>query len=189
MNKSPVRCSKEDRRKQILETAKAVFIEKGYTSTTTAGIAKDANIAEVTLFRYFLSKQELFESIFKPFLHDSINDKVILDETKPLEKQVFDLLDKKTEFISQHQGEIKLLLIEHERLDLRENYISKMSEYVKSQLLDLNLNIDDAYHMRILVGMLLSFLYFPAKTKKEKEVFINNIVDLLVGRSEAGVNH
>lgn len=188
MNKLPVRCSKEDRRKQILETAKAVFIEKGYTSTTTAGIAKDANIAEVTLFRYFPSKQELFESIFKPFLHDSINDKVILDETKPLEKQVFDLLDKKTEFISQHQGEIKLLLIEHERLDLRENYISKMSEYVKSQLLDLNLNIDDAYHMRILVGMLLSFLYFPAKTEEEKEIFIHNIVDLLIERSEAGVN-
>lgn len=188
MNKPPVRYSKEDRRKQILETAKAVFIERGYASTTTAGIAKDANIAEVTLFRYFSSKRELFESIFKPFLHDSINNKITLDETKPIKKQVFDLLDKKTEFISQHQGEIKLLLIEHERFDLKENYISKMSEYVKSQLLDLNLKIDDAYHMRILVGMLLSFLYFPAQTKKEKEVFINNIVDLLVGRSEAGVN-
>jgi AcrR family transcriptional regulator len=188
LEEEPVRRSKEDRKNQILETAKTVFIEKGYDSATTAGIAKEADIAEVTLFRYFSSKRELFESIFKPFLNDSINNKVVLDKTKSIEKQVFELLDKKTEFISQHQGEIKLLLIEHERFDLHENYIAKMSNHVKRQLLDLDLHVDDAYHMRILVGMLLSFLYFPAKTKKEKELFIKNIVDLLIDRSAAGVN-
>lgn len=180
--------SKEDRKKQILEAAKTVFIEKGYASATTAGIAKEADIAEVTLFRYFSSKQELFESIFKPFLNSSVNDRLSLDKTKPVEEQVFELLDKKTDFITQYKGEIKLLLTEHERFDLRENYIAKMSDHVKRQLLDLNLCVDDAYHMRILVGMLLSFLYFPAKTKKDKEEFIKNIVDLLIGRSEAGVN-
>ena len=183
-----VRRSKEDRKKQILEAAKSVFIEKGYASATTSVIAKTAGIAEITLFRYFSSKQELFESIFEPFLNDSINNQVVLDKTKPLEEQVFELLDKKTEFISQHQGEIKLLLVEHERLDLHENYVAKMSDHVKRQLLDLNLYVDDAYHMRILVGMLLSFLYFPAKTKQEKDIFIKNTVDLLIGRSVTGVN-
>lgn len=187
MEEIPVRQPKENRKNQILETARAVFIKKGYDSATTAGIAKEADIAEVTLFRYFSSKQELFESIFKPFLDSSINNKVVLDEKKSIEEQVFDLLDKKTEFISQHQGEIKLLLTEHERFDLRENYIVKMSDRVKSQLLDLSLHVDDAYHMRILVGMLLSFLYFPAKTKREKDSFIKNIVNLLVDESEAGV--
>ena len=180
MEEKSMRRSTEDRKNQILETARTVFIEKGYNSATTAGIAKEAGIAEVTLFRYFSSKQELFESIFKPFLNDSMNNKVVLDKTKSIEKQVSELLDKKTEFISQHQGEIKLLLIEHERFDLRENYITKMSNHLKCQLLDLDLRVDDAYHMRILVGMLLSFLYFPAKTKKEKELFIKNIVDLLI---------
>lgn len=188
MEEKPVRRSKEDRKKQILETAKTVFIEKGYDSATTAGIAKEADIAEVTLFRYFSSKRELFESIFKPFLNDSINNKVVVDKTKSIKDQVADLLDKKTEFISQHQGEIKLLLIEHERFDLHENYIAKMSDHVKRQLLDLNLRVDDAYHMRILVGMLLSFLYFPAKTKKEKDSFIKNIADLLIDQSADGVN-
>ncbi|MHB1454280.1 MAG: TetR/AcrR family transcriptional regulator [Saccharofermentanales bacterium] len=188
MEEKLVRRSTEDRKNHILETAKTVFIKKGYDSATTAGIAKDADIAEVTLFRYFSSKRELFESIFKPFLNDSINNKVVPDKTKSVEKQVFELLDKKTEFISQHQGEIKLLLIEHERFDLHENYIAKMSNHLKCQLLDLGIRVDDAYHMRILVGMLLSFLYFPAKTKKEKELFIKNIVDLFIDRSAAGVN-
>lgn len=188
MQGKAIRRSKEERKKQILEAAKTVFIEKGYASATTAGIAKEAEIAEVTLFRYFSSKQELFESIFKPFLDSSINDRLLLDKTKPVKEQVYDLLDMKTEFISQYQGEIKLLLAEHERFDLRENYITKMSDRVKRQLLDLNLYVDDAYHMRILVGMLLSFLYFPAKTKQDKETFIKNIVELLIGRSETGVN-
>lgn len=183
-----MRRSKEDRKKQIIETAKTVFIKKGYDSATTAGIAKEADIAEVTLFRYFSSKRELFESIFRPFLNDSINNHVVLDKTESIEEQVFDLLDKKTEFINQHQGEIKLLLVEHERFDLRENYIAKMSDRVKHQLLDLNLHVDDTYHMRTLVGMFLSFLYFPAKTKEEKELYIKNIVDLLIERSDVGVN-
>lgn len=180
--------SREGRKKQILECAKEVFIEKGYASTTTAGIAKAANIAEVTLFRHFSSKKELFESIFKPFLDSSMNNAVVLDESKSIDEQVFDLLDKRTDFISEHQGEIKLLLTEHDRFDLHENYIAKMSDHVKRQLLDLNLCVDDAYHMRILIGMLLSFLYFPAKTKQEKIIFIKNIVDLLINRSETGVN-
>ena len=73
-------------------------------------------------------------------------------------------------------------------MGLRENFIAKISDNVKLQLMDLKLHVDDAYHMRILVGMLLSFLYFPAKTKKEKELFIKNIVDLLIDKSENGVN-
>ena len=181
MRSHQVKRSKENRRKQILETAKTVFIEKGYASATTAGIAKAANIAEVTLFRYFSSKRELFESIFEPFLNDSINNQGVLDEHQSIEAQVYDLLDRKTAFISAHQGEIKLLLVEHERLDLQENYIAIMSEHVKRQLLDLKVHVDDAYHMRILVGMLLSFLYIPAKTKQEKDIFIKNTVNLLIG--------
>ena len=47
------RLSKEERRLQILTAAKKVFIEKGFAGTTTAEIAKAADISEVTLFRNF----------------------------------------------------------------------------------------------------------------------------------------
>ncbi|NLN44968.1 MAG: TetR/AcrR family transcriptional regulator [Clostridiaceae bacterium] len=188
MEKKPARHSKEERKKQILETAKTIFIKKGYDAATTAGIAKEAGIAEITLFRYFSSKRELFESIFIPFLNNSMVDRVVFDHTKSTEEQVYELLYKKTEFISQHQGEIKLLLTEHERFSLRENYIEKIYNLVKDQLLDLNINVVDFFHMRVLVGMLLSFLYFPAQTETEKDIFIKYIVHLLLNPSETGVN-
>ncbi len=52
--------NKEDREKELLQAALNVFIEKGYKGTTTAEIAKKADISEVTLFRYFKSKDEIF---------------------------------------------------------------------------------------------------------------------------------
>ena len=54
--KVPLRMNREDRRAQILDAAMSVFVEKGFTASTTLEIAKAANISEVTLFRHFASK-------------------------------------------------------------------------------------------------------------------------------------
>lgn len=48
-------------KEKILRTAIKLFSEKGYLGATTKEIAKEAGIAEVTLFRYFPSKENLFE--------------------------------------------------------------------------------------------------------------------------------
>ena len=48
--KVPLRMNREDRRAQILDAAMSVFVEKGFTASTTLEIAKAANISEVTLF-------------------------------------------------------------------------------------------------------------------------------------------
>lgn len=52
-------------RAKILETALKLFSKKGYLGATTREIAKEAGIAEVTLFRYFPSKEMLFEEMLK----------------------------------------------------------------------------------------------------------------------------
>ena len=141
------RMSKEDRRNQIMESAKKVFIDKGFTSTTTANIAKEADISEVTLFRYFSSKQELFESIIQPLLNASINDESPSDKFETVEQKIYNLLDRRIRFISENQGLIKLLLIEHDRLDIKENYIKKMSEHVTNQLTSLNISVERNYQI------------------------------------------
>lgn len=50
-------------REKILTTALRLFSKKGYLGATTREIAKEAGIAEVTLFRYFPSKEGLFEEV------------------------------------------------------------------------------------------------------------------------------
>ncbi|HCW72829.1 MAG TPA: TetR/AcrR family transcriptional regulator, partial [Clostridiaceae bacterium] len=59
MNKQ-IRMNKDDRRKQIIDSAMKVFRERGFKGATTIEIAEAASITEVTLFRYFSSKQEIF---------------------------------------------------------------------------------------------------------------------------------
>lgn len=46
-------------RERVLEAALKVFAESGYRGATTRRIAQEAGVNEVTLFRYFGSKEEL----------------------------------------------------------------------------------------------------------------------------------
>ena len=51
---------------RILDAALKVFANEGYTGATTRRIAEEANVAEVTLFRKFQSKENLLrEVLFK----------------------------------------------------------------------------------------------------------------------------
>lgn len=52
------------RSQAILATASRLFAEKGYTQTTTAEIAREAGVAEGTLYHHFGSKDAIFLSLF-----------------------------------------------------------------------------------------------------------------------------
>lgn len=52
------------RSRAILATASRLFAEKGYTQTTTAEIAREACVAEGTLYHHFGSKDAIFLSLF-----------------------------------------------------------------------------------------------------------------------------
>ncbi len=52
------------RRNQILDAAARVFAQKGFHPTTTRDIAKEAGIAEGTIYNYFESKAALLLGIF-----------------------------------------------------------------------------------------------------------------------------
>lgn len=54
-----------DTDKAILDAAMMMFAEKGFTATTTRQIAQRAGVNEVTLFRHFHSKGELFHRILE----------------------------------------------------------------------------------------------------------------------------
>ncbi len=54
-------------RNKILKTALGLFSQKGYLGTTTREIAKASEVAEVTIFRYFPSKEMLFEEVINTY--------------------------------------------------------------------------------------------------------------------------
>ncbi|MFN3395825.1 MAG: TetR/AcrR family transcriptional regulator [Thermodesulfovibrionales bacterium] len=58
---------KELTRQKILEAGLKLFSEKGFIGATTKEIAKEAGIAEITLFRHFPTKENLFEEVISRY--------------------------------------------------------------------------------------------------------------------------
>jgi len=52
-------------KKKILEAAAELFSQKGFAAVTTKELAAEAHISEVTLFRHFSSKRDIFSSIME----------------------------------------------------------------------------------------------------------------------------
>ena len=53
-----------DKRKQILDAALKLFVELGFHGTPTSMIAKEAGVANGTLFHYFATKDELVIALY-----------------------------------------------------------------------------------------------------------------------------
>lgn len=91
----------EDTRERILNAAREVFSKKGYAGSTTKEISLVAEVAEITLFRHFETKNNLFcetisKFIVKPMLNfnsskskvnsEHVIQKVIEERTSTLRK-------------------------------------------------------------------------------------------------------
>jgi len=57
---------------RVLEVALRLFSEHGYRGTTTALIAREAGVAEGTLYRYFKDKKGLFMASIEPVIQEAI---------------------------------------------------------------------------------------------------------------------
>lgn len=57
----------EERKQEILDTAMRLFYEKGYEKTSIADIAKEIGVAQGLCYRYFPSKEALFDSAIEQY--------------------------------------------------------------------------------------------------------------------------
>ncbi|ANF83253.1 hypothetical protein A3K93_13485 (plasmid) [Acinetobacter sp. NCu2D-2] len=63
---------REEKRQEILQAARHLFLTEGYDSTSISRIASDAQVAANTIYWYFKNKDELLVSI----LNDDLNKQV-----------------------------------------------------------------------------------------------------------------
>ena len=56
----------EDRRQKIIDCARTLFSEKGYSATGLREIADRAGVSLGNIYNYFKNKEEIFNSIFNP---------------------------------------------------------------------------------------------------------------------------
>ncbi len=60
--------------RKILQTARQVFLEEGFGTTTTERIAKRASISKRTLYSRYKGKSALFETAILAEIHDRLSD-------------------------------------------------------------------------------------------------------------------
>ncbi|WP_418223726.1 TetR/AcrR family transcriptional regulator [Clostridium isatidis] len=85
----------EDRRKEIIDTAMALFIKKGYEKTTVEDITNAMEIAKGSFYYYFKTKQEVFEACISSLASDVIDSyRNILDNNeKPAIMRLIDYIE------------------------------------------------------------------------------------------------
>lgn len=183
MEKKRSRMTKEERRNQILTSALRTFVAKGYNGSTTLDIAKEANIAEVTLFRYFDSKEEIFKEAIEPLILETFEETIkISSNLSPYDKFKY-VLSSRVKFINQQHDVIKLVLVENQFNPEITNYdyIKKITQLIESTIEETNLIITDvSYLIRLIRGTMLSFLYDVENDENLIDAHIEQFINMLI---------
>lgn len=77
-----------DKREAILRAAITVFAHNGYFNSKVADIAREAGVADGTVYLYFKSKEDILHSIFDRSVEEALDAarKQVAEESDPKEK-------------------------------------------------------------------------------------------------------
>ena len=78
----------ENKHKKILQAAVKVFAEKGFYNSRVSEIAKEANVADGTIYLYFKNKDDILISLFEEEFGQIVENmrKELAEEKNPLQK-------------------------------------------------------------------------------------------------------
>lgn len=117
----------EQRRLQILEAAGRVFARKGYERSTTAEIAREAGVAEGTIFRYFETKKALLVNLMAFVIMESLTSLLKRIENKTTEEILKEILRNRLELIRENAPLFKLFFAESLfQEELRDKFIEEV---------------------------------------------------------------
>lgn len=184
-------------KKRLLEAALKVFSEKGFLGATTKEIAKQAGVAEVTLFRHFGSKENLFA--------ETINQYSFLPKLKEILSEIKteppDIALKKIarEFLNVFESKKNLIRIMYTNFYRYPDYIKKIHESIVESIIELISSyfneliergifrrVNTQFAARAFLGMFFSYFYakeikeFLNIKKNDLEEIINCYVDLFI---------
>ncbi len=182
-------------KKKILESALKLFSQKGYLGATTKEIAKEAKITEVTLFRYFPSKENLFEEVintysFLPKLKEILENVKNISYEKALKIIAYEfikLLESKKDLVKIMHSEMQRYPEKIKKIheNVIENTLRLLSEYFDTlQKKDVLRKFNSNLAARAFLGMFFS--YFYAKEIREclnihkNDYDFNEVLDVYV---------
>ncbi|MBS4032268.1 MAG: TetR/AcrR family transcriptional regulator [Clostridiales bacterium] len=172
---------KAETQQAILSAAKKMFITNGYKGTTTVQIAKEAGISEMTLFRHFPSKEEIFLTVIHPLV--SFLDNLDVNSQSDMRKTVRDLMENRLRFLLEERDLVRLVVMESFLAERSENPIPNVMARVE-ELFFLFEPHQRELLVRVIAGFILSGIFMPQKANHNDglELFLQNAVYPLLER-------
>ncbi len=191
--------NKKNTEERILEAAIKVFAEKGFSAATTSEIAKEANVAEGTIFRYFPKKKELLHGIVYRVI-DLFGEDIVINSIKQTieknkDKEIKELLKAiildRVDLFKKYSSYFKVIVCEIQfHKDIRELFIDKIAKKAieigksiteEGKLRDEFKDIDSLIAFRSFVGMVFMMLiqreFMPAESSFEN---IEEEIDIIL---------
>lgn len=117
-----------ERRQAILDAAMKVFAEKGYAAATIRAIAREANIAQGTIYLYFPSKRDVLLALYRSMILESFEEIMARPEKGDDEAFLRSLLVDRIRRIRQNVRAVRFAFTElpfHD--DLREKFYREIA--------------------------------------------------------------
>jgi len=107
-------------KEKIIDAAFELFSTKGYIGTTTKEIAQLANVSEVTVFRHFKTKENIFDAVIqtKSFL-PSLKSLIPKISSLSLKDALIEIALEYTKKLISKKGAIKIFFSEVDRYPVR----------------------------------------------------------------------
>lgn len=180
------------RHQQILDAAMTVFLRKGFNGSTTKEIAKEAGVAEGTIFRYFKTKKDLLLELASPGIVQSLTDTVegLSEETDEVILKA--ILKNRLEVVNKHKELVQLLIAEARfHPEIKEQFVERiimkaaavLEKYMRERVENGDYrDIDPGILTRAFVGMIGVFVLWREFLLADKYVSFNDdtVIDSVV---------
>ncbi|MFC4322588.1 TetR/AcrR family transcriptional regulator [Litchfieldia salsa] len=193
---------KNKSKEKILDAAINMFSQKGFDNSSTSDIAKEAGVAEVTLFRNFQSKNNLLYQILSP-LFIKMTSPIILKEVKSQfsavegasEEVLISIFKDRLDLIEKNNKVVQVLLREAlNREEILESIVNNITIPAKKEALEFVQRMKDKGEFRdvqeqavvdllfyTMFGYVLSHHVFQIETfSNEQDEVVETLVDLLL---------
>lgn len=148
---------KEETKKKILDVSRSIYLDQGYTSTSTKRISEKAKVSQGTVFLHFQTKEKLLKQIIVEDLHElrTTLEKVDLDLS-----QIFVLVEEREEMLARVIKDYPYLpnsfqeAFDQLKSALKDHLFDLLKEKSKQSILDLFAFID------MLLALLFEDLFY-----------------------------
>lgn len=203
-----------ERQWQIIDAAVKIFSEKSFEGSRTSEIAKEANVAEGTIFRYYKTKKDLLMGLlipmvtkfFRPLMVLSVEKIMKNKENRPIEEIISKIFMDRLNLVEKNLPLVKTIMFEaayHPELlepikkEIVPKIVSIIEEFIvenidNENLRDLNPRIIARAMLSSLMGYVILTNAFPDTFASQgAEIEMRTLANILmngIGGSKADTN-